>query len=178
MLNPLESPDFCPLPGGVVELREAVKEHVTFTNWDILCGLGVVNPGATNQWPQTSLSSWVVLPLGDQPSGVDTGFTEATTQTASPATTKVDTTRCITPLFGTERENWYLLVVTTSIEQLSLGPSGNNIKKSSTAPPQGNTFQNPQMAALLSGSTRAVGYGGATMKELEEWCGKWTLSSE
>ena len=31
-LNLPESPDFCPLVGGVVELREAVQEHVTFTN--------------------------------------------------------------------------------------------------------------------------------------------------
>ena len=53
--NPPESPDFCPLAGGVVQLREAVREHVTFTNWDVLQGLGAVNPGAMNQWPQTSL---------------------------------------------------------------------------------------------------------------------------
>ena len=30
--NPPESPEFHPLAGGVVELREAVREYVTFTN--------------------------------------------------------------------------------------------------------------------------------------------------
>ena len=81
--NLLESPDFHPLVGGAVELREAVREHVTFTNWDVLWGLkagavelreavrehvtftnwdvlwglGAVNPGATDQWPQTSMFS-------------------------------------------------------------------------------------------------------------------------
>ena len=128
----------------------------------------MVNPGATNQWPQTSLSSQVVLPLGKESSGLDTGFTEATTQTTSPAATDMDVVRCINPLFGTENENQYLLVITTSKEQLSLGPSGNNLEKSSTAPHRRNTFQNPRMAAVLSGSTRAVNYGGATVKELED----------
>ena len=163
-----DSPDFCPLMGGVVELREAVREHVTFTNWDVLWGLGAVNQGATKQWPQTTLFSQVLSPLGNEPSGLDTGYTEATTQTAPPAAANIDMARCISPPFGMERENWYLLVVTTSIEQLSLGPGGNNPKKSPTDPPRGNTLQNPWMAAVLSGSTRMLGYGGATMKELKE----------
>ena len=73
------------------------------------------------------------MPPGDKPSGLDTGFTEATIQTAPPAAADVHMARCITPPFGMERENWYLLVITTSIEQLSLGPSGDNPQKSSTA---------------------------------------------
>ena len=157
--------------GGIVELREVVREYVTFTNWDVLQGLGAVHPGATNQWPQTSLFSQVLLLPGDEPSGLDTGFTEATTQTAPPFVANVDMDRCTTPPFGMEGENQYQLVVTTSIEQLSLGPSGNNPEKSPTDLPRGNTFQNPWMAAVLSGSTRAVGYGGANMKE---WGGEWT----
>ena len=48
-LNPLESPDFCPLVRGVIELRERVKEHVVFTKWDVIQGLGRVNLGATSQ---------------------------------------------------------------------------------------------------------------------------------
>ena len=167
-LNLPESPDFCPLVGGVIELREAVREHIMFTSWDILWGLGRVNPGAMNQWPQTSSSSRVVLPLGNKPSELDTGFTEATTQTASPATTNVEPIRHITPPVGMEGENQYLLVVTASIGQLSLGSASDDLKESSTAPPRGDTFQNPCIAAVLSESTRAVGYRGATMKELED----------
>ena len=55
--NLLESLDFCPLVGGVVELREVVSEYVTFTNGDILQGLETIYPGATNQWPKTTLFS-------------------------------------------------------------------------------------------------------------------------
>ena len=168
-INLPESPDFCPLAGGVVELREAVREYVTFTNWDVLQGLGMVHPGATNQWPQTTLFSWVLLWLGNEPSGLDTGFTEATTQTTPPLVANVDTDRCTTPPFGTEGENQYLLVITTCIEQFSLGPGGDNPEKSSTDSPRRNTFQNPQIAAVLSGSTKGVSYGGATMKELKKW---------
>ena len=43
--------DFCPLLGSAIELREVVREHVVFTNWDLLQDLGRVNPGAMNQWP-------------------------------------------------------------------------------------------------------------------------------
>ena len=153
-----ESPDFYPLVGSVIELREAVREHVVFTNWDLLQDLGRVNLGAMNLWPQTSSSSRVVLPLGNKPSELDTAFTEATTQTVSLATTNVEPTRCITPPVGMEGENQYQLVITTSIGQLSLGSASNGLKESSTAPHRGDTFQNPQMAAVFSGSTRVVSY--------------------
>ena len=162
-LNLAESPDLCPLAGSVVELRETVQEHVTFTNWDILWGLGAVHLGATNQWPQATLFSQVLSLLVKEQD-----FTEATTHTASPAVADVDMARCTTPPSGTERENQYLLVITASVEQLSLEPSGNNPEKSTTDLPRGNMFQNPQMAAIFSGSTRVVSYGGATMKELKE----------
>ena len=109
-----------------------------------------------------------MLPPGEESSGLDTGFTEATTQTTSPAATDMDTVRCVNLPFGMESENQYLPAITTSIEQLTLGPGGNNLEKSSTAPSRGNTFQNPWMAAVLSGSTQAVSYGGATVKELED----------
>ena len=109
-----ESLDFSPLAGGIVELREVVRELITFTNWDILHGLGAVHPGATNQWPQTSLFSQVLLPLGNKPSGLDAGFTEATILTAPPVAADVDTARCTTLPFGTEGKTsicWSLLPV-------------------------------------------------------------------
>ena len=168
-----ESPDFCPLVGSIVELREVVREHIVFTNWDLLWDLGRVNLGTTNQWPQPGLSSRVVPPLGNEPSELDTSFTEATTQTVSPAANDVELIRHITPQDRMEEENWYLVVIMTLIRQLSLGSVGNNLRESSAALPGGNTFWNPCMAAVLSGSTRAVGYLGATVKELEEWCRKW-----
>ena len=43
--------------------------------------------------------------LGNEPIGLDTGFTEATTQTPPPLVADVDMDRCTTPLFGMEGEN-------------------------------------------------------------------------
>ena len=77
-------------------------------------------------------------------------------------------TRCTTPPSGTERENWYLLVITASVGQLDLGPSSDNPKRSAADPHDENTFQNPWMAATFPGSTRAISYGSATVKELKE----------
>ena len=163
-LNPPESPDLCPWAGSVVELREKVWEHVTFTNWDVLQGLGAVHMGATSWWPQTTLFSWVLsLPVEGQDS------MEAADE---------DSARCTTLPSGTERENWYLLVITASVEQLSLGPSSDSSEESTTDLPKGNPFQNPWMAAMFSGSPRAVSYGGTTVKELKEWDGQWTSSKK
>ena len=82
-LNLPEGSEFCPLAGSVTELREMVKEYVVFTNWDLLWDLGRVDPRAMNQWPHTSSSCGIMLPLGNEPSEPDTSFIEATTQTVS-----------------------------------------------------------------------------------------------
>ena len=94
-------------------------------------------------------------------------FMETTTHTTSPIADE-DMARCTTPPSGTERENRYLLVITASVGQLSLGPGSNNPEKSTTDSHGGNTFQNPQIAAIFSGLTRVVSYGGTTVKELKE----------
>ena len=153
-----------------------VKECIMFTNWDLFWGLGRVNLGATSQWPQPCSSSFgrIVPPLGDEPSKHDAGFTEATTQTASPVMSDAEVTGHITLPDRTEEENWYVLVITAWIRQLNLGSVNNNLGESSTAQPGRDNFQNPCMAAVLSGSTRrAVSNQGATVKELEEWCRVW-----
>ena len=154
--------------GSVVELSEIVKEHAVFTNWDLLWDLGRVDPRAMNQWAQTSSSCGVMLPLGDEPSESDTGFTEATTPTISLTMTDAEPSRHTTPPVGMEGENWYLLVITALIGQLSLESASNGLEGSSAALHGGDTFQNPRMAAVLSTSTRTVSYGSATMKDQEE----------
>ena len=110
-----------------------------------------------------------MLPLGNKPSEHDASFTEATTQTASLAMSDAELTGCITPLDRMEEENWYMLVITALVRQLNLGPIDNNLRESSTALPGRDTFHNPCMVAVLSGSTRkGVSYQGATLKDLEE----------
>ena len=92
---------------------------------------------------------------------------ETTTHTTSSAAEE-DMTRYTTPPSGTEKENWYLLVITASVGQLNLGPGGNGPKRSRADIHDENTFQNPQMAATFPGSTRAISYGGTIVKELDE----------
>ena len=75
-LNPPRSPDLCPLVGSAVELREAMREHVTFNHWDVVQGLGAIHLGSMSRWPQTTLFSRVLrLPVEGQ------DFMEATTST-------------------------------------------------------------------------------------------------
>ena len=154
------SSNFHPLVGSVVELKEMVKEHIVFTNWDLLWDLGRVDPMTTNQGSQTSWSGREMPPFGNKPGKPNTG---------SPTVTNTEPARHTTPPVGTEGENQYLLVVITLIGQLSLESSSNGLKWSLTALWGGDIFQNPWMAAVLSASTRVVNYGGATMKELKEW---------
>ena len=91
-----------------------------------------------------------------------------TTTNTTPSIAEEDMTRCTTPPSRTERENWYLLLITTSVGQLNLGPGSNNLKRSTADPHDEDMFQNPKMAATFSGSTRAVSYGGTSVKELTE----------
>ena len=161
-LNPPRSLDLCPLEASIVELRETVGEHVTFTHWDVVQGLGAIHLGSTSHWPQTTLFSHMLSLLGEEQE-----FMETTTHTAPPVAEE-DMTRCATPPSRTERENQYLLVITASVGQLNLGPSSNNPRRCTADPHDESAFQNPWMAATFSGSTRAVSYGGATVKELNE----------
>ena len=63
-LNPQRSPDLCPLVGSVLELREAMQEHVTFNHWDVVQGLGAIHLGSMSWWPQTTLCNCILrLPV-------------------------------------------------------------------------------------------------------------------
>ena len=92
---------------------------------------------------------------------------ETTTHTAFPIGEE-DMIRCTSPLSGTQRENQYLLVVTASMGQLNLGLNGDNHERSTADPHEENTFRNQWMATTFSGSTRAISYGGITVKELND----------
>ena len=92
---------------------------------------------------------------------------ETTTHTAYPIVEE-DITRCTTPLSGTERENQYLLVITTSVGQLNWDPVAIIPKDLQLIHMMKTPFQNPWMAATFPGSTRTVSYGGTLVKELNE----------
>ena len=58
-----------------------------------------------------------------------------------------------------------MLVITSSVSQLNLGPDGDNGRGT---PDGGNVFQNPQILAVFPPPCEAISYGGATMKEQSE----------
>ena len=93
---------------------------------------------------------------------------EATTQTASPTMSGVKLTRPMAPPDRMEEENWYVLVVTTSIRQLNLETTGVVLRETVTALPERSAFQNPHMVAVLSGpARRVISDQGSIVKELE-----------
>ena len=64
-----------------------------------------------------------------------------------------------------EEEKWYELVVTALIKRLNLETTGVILGDTVTAPPGRSAFQNPHMAAVLSG--RAISNQGTTVKKLD-----------
>ena len=157
-LNPPRIPDLCSLVGSIVERRKAMQEHVTFNHWDVVQGLEAIHLGSTSWWPQTTLFNCILrLPVEGQ------DFTEATAPTTL-STAEEDMTGCTTLPPGMEGVNQYLFAVTDSVEQLTLAPHGDGPKGSRAE----NTFQNLRMAATFPGSTKAISYEGATIKELDE----------
>ena len=54
--NPPANLDFHPLARSVLELMGSVKEHNVFSKWDIVWGLGRIDPGTTNWWPQPTIT--------------------------------------------------------------------------------------------------------------------------
>ena len=50
------NPDFCPLVRSSLELMGSVKEHVIFSKQDIIWGLGRIDPGTMNWWPQPTIT--------------------------------------------------------------------------------------------------------------------------
>ena len=114
---------------------------------------------STGHLPQTTIFSCLLLLLGKEQE-----FRKTTTHAASPITEE-DMAECTNPPTGTERENPYLLVITTSVGELNLGPGGDNARRPHV---EGNMFQNLQMVAILTAPVRVVCYGGATIKELKK----------
>ena len=153
------SANLCPLVGSIVELREAMQEHVTFSHRDVVQGLGVIHLESTSQWPQTTLFNCILRPPME-----GQNFAEATTSTTL-STAEEDMTECITPPPRIGEENRYLSVVTGSVGQLNLGPHGDA--------PKGSRVESisckPRMVTTFPRFTSVNSYEGAVMNELGEY---------
>ena len=64
-----------------------------------------------------------------------------------------------------KEEKWYVLVVTASIRRLNLEMTGVILGDTVTTLPGGSAFQNPHMAAVLSG--RVISNQGTSVEELD-----------
>ena len=157
-LNLPENPDFHPLVKSVIELRERVKEHIVFTDWDVFQDLEGVNLEAMGHWPQSSLSGLgrVEPPWDNQPGEQNAHLIEAATQTTCPVMSDIKLTGCITPLDRTEEENQYVLVITISIRQLDFGTADDDLGESVTASPRRDVYWNPCMAALFGANEKGL----------------------
>ena len=136
-----------------------VQEFVTFSHQDITQGLEVESPEPTHLQSGTTIFCWV---LSTPVNGQET--VEAPSHPISPLLRR-RVIWCTSLLPEVEQSDRYMLVVTSSVDQLSLGPDGINAR----APPGGrNVFQNLQMSAVFPPPCRVTSDGGATMKELDE----------
>ena len=68
-----------------------------------------------------------------------------------------------------EEENWYILVITTSIRPLNLGTANDDLRELVTASSGRDAYWNPCMVAIFLGPTRrAISHQGMTVEELED----------
>ena len=114
------------------------------------------------------------LQMEDQPIGQDASLIKATTQTASATTSGVELTSPIVPPDWTEEEKWYVLVVTTLVRSFNLEMTSVVLGDTVTASAGEGAFQNPHMAAVLSG-THSSKRGDQQPRHhhegaREEWC--------
>ena len=157
--NPLRNLDFCPLAESVRELWQMVWEFVTISYQDIMQGLEVESPETIHPQSKMTIFSWVLsTPVDEQetaeaPSHSIPPLLRKRSYGAPPHSPEV------------EQSDRYMLVVTSLVGQLNLGPDGNNARGS---PGSGNVLRNPQMLAVFPPPCRVISYGGATVKELNE----------
>ena len=157
--NLLRNLDFCPLAESIRELQQTVQEFITISHQDVMQGLKVESPMATQPQPKMTIFSWVLSTLA-----VNQETVEAPSHSISPLAEE-EVLWCTFPLPEVRRSDRYMLVVTCSVGQLNLGTYGDN----AMGPLGGeNVFQNPQMSAVFPQPSRVINYGGATMKELNE----------
>ena len=109
------NPDFHPLAESVRELRQAVREFVNITQEDVMEGLMMEGPEDGHQPSPMTIFSQVLDPLANRQ--------EAEESSAWPRDRAVE---CTPPTLRLEQEDRYVLVVTSSMKQLTTGPDGNN----------------------------------------------------
>ena len=151
------NPDFCPWAKCVRELWQTVQEFVNISYQDITQGLEVEKPETSHPQPKTTIFNWVLATPVDEQKAIGAPHPvsplaedEAIWCTSSPPEIK--------------QSNRYMLVITSLVDQLNIGPGGDNARR---YPSGENVFQNPQMLAVFPPPCGVAHYGGATLTELD-----------
>ena len=114
--NLLGNPDFYPLAESVRELRQAICEFMNITQEDMMEGLKMEEPEGGHQPSLTTIFSQVLGPPANRQ--------EAEESSAWPRDRAIE---CAPPPLRLEQEDHYMLVITSSMRQLTIGPGGDNI---------------------------------------------------
>ena len=129
--NLLRNPDFCPLAESIRELQQTVREFVTISYQDVMQGMEVESPKTSHpQSKMTIFSQVLATPVDEQ----------ETVETPSCSTSPLaedEVMWCTSPPFEIEQSNRNMLVITSSVGRLNLGPDGDNARGMSGS---GNVF--------------------------------------
>ena len=126
------NPDFCPLAESVRELRQAVCEFVNITQEDVIKGLEMEDPKGGHQPSPTTIFSHVLDPLANRQEVEE-----------SSARTRNRAVECAPPTLRLEQDDQFVLVIASSMSQLTIGPNNGNVNRSR------NFSGNHQMAAVF-----------------------------
>ena len=99
-----------------------VQELITNSCQGVMQGLKVESPMATQPQPKMTIFSWVL-----STPAIDQETIEAPSYSISPLAEE-EVIWCTTPLPKVRRSDRYMLVVTSSVGQLNLGPDGDNAR--------------------------------------------------
>ena len=110
--------DFCPLAESVRELRQAIREFVNITWEDVMEGLKMEEP-VGGHWPSpTAKFSWVLGPPANRQ--------EVEESSAQPGDRAI---KCAPPPLKLEQEDCYMLVITSLMQWLTIGPGSDNVRR-------------------------------------------------
>ena len=122
-------------------------------------GLEIEEPEASHPQLGATIFSQVLATLADEPKVM-----EAPPHLV-PCPPEDECIWCTSPPPGLEQSDRYLLVITSSVNQLDLGAGGNNDRESKSGR---NVFRNPQMLAVFPPQWEVTCYEGNTLTELDE----------
>ena len=131
---------------------------MNITYQDVMGGLEVERPETSHPQPRTTIFSQILATPVDKQQAI-----EAPPHPASPLT-EDEAIWCTSPPPEIKQSKRYMLVITSSVDRMNLGPGGDNTRRSSCGE---NVFQNPQMLAVFPPPHGAAHYGGATLTELD-----------